>query len=945
MNQPHGTRRAAIRLTGSPYPGAALAGVLLLSSAAAGAATKYFEISGNTAPSENGCPIWVPEDNRDDCSWHAADPFELGTDQWIGPVFTSGYYAPGLAPAIFSVPAPPAPVVTPAPVLPLGGKTGIPITRGFISVDDRGTLSASDDLVAGTIEFGAFERNLATGPLTRVVESFDRIIQRVSPVTVTRAQPNAGGGFDYVVANFGIADAYPTPLAGPDDDFPSEIASQSSPNANDQPYWSAAGDHGIARTDGTDIVVGTRSSATVWGYSCDDGGGPGSCRTTDLNFDGDQRAGYDNVLLRFSTDSVGNLTAAEAFLVTEADLVDDVLGNDSWSATTLSFSGTGRTAPLAFDDRAILISGRRTNITSNVLANDLPGTAPVTVEITGQPASGTATVLTTAPNVNAIQYTPATPEPPDSVQQIVYQVRDADDATATGTLQVLVTDAVACEDDTASGPQNAPVTIDVLDNDSGYDIPPVMMTFIFLPESGEAVINPDRSITFTPPENEGGRFEFTYRLLDGANQPVGCTVTVDIEAHPQAVDDELGAVLDTPATLDVLANDTGLGDTPLTLAITSGPAHGTATVDTSGTLPKIRYTPATGYLGADSLTYIVTDNDGEASTATASITVFGTPETDLPACTDDSATSDVNVSKVIDVLANDTGLNASPVTVTVDEVQPGGTAVVNPDNTITFTPPDDTGGQFGIAYTAREAVNQPVSCIVLITVDDLPFADDDQFQVNFGQQVYLQWATNDAGFTDVPIAFEITQQPTHGTVVVEEGDLQPVRYTYTDASGFPTGDIIRYRLRDADGDVSAEVEIRLTPVNILRANNDPDGFVTRSEDFRTATGYPVRLDVMPNDGGLLNGPVTLEVLSATHGTAVVNADNTVTFTPASGYAGAADFSYQLTDANGVTDIAAVQVLVYAAPETDVGGSSGSWTLIALLTAGIPLRRRLRRSHA
>lgn len=96
---------------------------------------------------------------------------------------------------------------------------------------------------------------------------------------------------------------------------------------------------------------------------------------------------------------------------------------------------------------------------------------------------------------------------------------------------------------------------------------------------------------------------------DGVNQP------------PVAVDDAATTSAGTPIAIAVLANDRDPDGTlaAASVAIVSGPAHGSASVNSSG---AITYTPAEGFSGADTLTYTVEDNEGARSnTATVSIAV------------------------------------------------------------------------------------------------------------------------------------------------------------------------------------------------------------------------------------------------------------------------------------------------------------------------------------
>ena len=84
-----------------------------------------------------------------------------------------------------------------------------------------------------------------------------------------------------------------------------------------------------------------------------------------------------------------------------------------------------------------------------------------------------------------------------------------------------------------------------------------------------------------------------------------------------ATDDNLSVEMNTPASVGVLDNDTGVDD-GADLLITTAPANGTATLAYDGTL---LYTPAMGYLGADGVDYSVTNPDGKVATAHVDITV------------------------------------------------------------------------------------------------------------------------------------------------------------------------------------------------------------------------------------------------------------------------------------------------------------------------------------
>ncbi|MFO1080298.1 MAG: cadherin-like domain-containing protein [Reyranellaceae bacterium] len=89
---------------------------------------------------------------------------------------------------------------------------------------------------------------------------------------------------------------------------------------------------------------------------------------------------------------------------------------------------------------------------------------------------------------------------------------------------------------------------------------------------------------------------------------------------PVAGNDSLSTTQDTALTISkaaLLANDSDANGDPLNLASFGQPTYGTVTDNGDGTL---RYTPASGYSGADSFTYVVSDGSLTA-TATVALTV------------------------------------------------------------------------------------------------------------------------------------------------------------------------------------------------------------------------------------------------------------------------------------------------------------------------------------
>ncbi|MES2465059.1 MAG: Ig-like domain-containing protein, partial [Armatimonadota bacterium] len=87
---------------------------------------------------------------------------------------------------------------------------------------------------------------------------------------------------------------------------------------------------------------------------------------------------------------------------------------------------------------------------------------------------------------------------------------------------------------------------------------------------------------------------------------------------PDAVDDSATTLRDTPVTVGVLANDTDPDNNVLSTTSATQGGNGSVVISGSGSLV---YTPDSGFVGADSFTYNVSDGHGNSDTATVRVQV------------------------------------------------------------------------------------------------------------------------------------------------------------------------------------------------------------------------------------------------------------------------------------------------------------------------------------
>jgi ELWxxDGT repeat protein len=185
--------------------------------------------------------------------------------------------------------------------------------------------------------------------------------------------------------------------------------------------------------------------------------------------------------------------------------------------------------------------------------------------------------------------------------------------------------------DSASSKNDAPVTIDVLANDSesGGRIDTTSVEIVSMPSHGSAMTAASGSIVYIPVGGFAGSDSLTYQVKDlqGALSNVA-TVTIAVTAlAPTAGNVSASSKNDAAITINVLADDSEVGGAldAGSVKVVAKPSHGSVSVTASGAAV---YTPNAGFAGSDSFTYTVKDTHGVPSNvATVAITVTAPPPT------------------------------------------------------------------------------------------------------------------------------------------------------------------------------------------------------------------------------------------------------------------------------------------------------------------------------
>ena len=159
---------------------------------------------------------------------------------------------------------------------------------------------------------------------------------------------------------------------------------------------------------------------------------------------------------------------------------------------------------------------------------------------------------------------------------------------------------------------------------SDVESEPLTFTVLTLPTHG-TLAGTAPNLTYSPAPNYNGGDSFTFKVSDSVDSlPATVSITViAVNDAPVANPDTVSTPVIAGGTVNiaVLANDTDVDNAPSTLtvgAITTAPAHGTATISADG--KSINYTADNTFAGSDSFQYTAKDPGG-AQSAPATVTL------------------------------------------------------------------------------------------------------------------------------------------------------------------------------------------------------------------------------------------------------------------------------------------------------------------------------------
>ncbi|WP_281859828.1 cadherin-like domain-containing protein, partial [Litoreibacter halocynthiae] len=545
-------------------------------------------------------------------------------------------------------------------------------------------------------------------------------------------------------------------------------------------------------------------------------------------------------------------------------------------------------APVAVDDIAETFEDE--SVVIDLIGND--------TDVDGDPLNiGTVSVPPEQGTVvdngdGTVTFTPA----PDYTgpAQITYTVQDGqggeDSGEAVVNVEVIgVNDGPQAVDDTATTDEDTPVTIDVLDNDFDTEGDALSITTASVPADQGTVEVVDGQLVFTPAENFNGEATITYGITDGnGGADIGeVIVTVTpVNDDPIAVDDIETTDEDEAITIDLIANDTDVDGDPLSVGSVSVPAdQGTVVDNGDGT---VTFTPAPNFNGPATITYTVVDGQGGEDEGQAVVSVGAI--NDGPVAEDDSDVTDEDTPVTVDLLANDSDADGDDLTV-INATVPAnqGTLVDNGDGTVTFTPAPNFNGTATITYEISDGnggTDIAVHTIEVAPVNDDPVANDDVASTDEDTPVDINVLGNDTDVDGDDLTVTEATSPDGDVVINADGTL-----TFTPENNFNGETTITYTVSDGNGGTDTAT----VTVTVGSVNDGPDAV---DDVASTDEDTPVDIAVLGNDTDPENDDLTVIEATSPDGDVVINADGTLTFTPAENFNGDTTITYTITDGNG-----------------------------------------------
>ncbi|RLJ37410.1 Ig-like domain-containing protein [Acidovorax sp. 106] len=285
-----------------------------------------------------------------------------------------------------------------------------------------------------------------------------------------------------------------------------------------------------------------------------------------------------------------------------------------------------------------------------------------------------------------------------------------------------------------------------------------------------------------------------------------------VNRAPTAADDAYQVTQSSSTTFPILANDTDpdQGDT-LTLVSVGQPAQGRVRMEGS----QVVYIAPANYVGKDSFTYSIRDQQGLTSTGQVAVTVAGTttPTNRAPVAADDSYQVASGASAAMPVLSNDTDPDEGDTLTLASVTQPTKGSVRLEGQQLMYTAPSNYAGTEQFTYTVKDRQGLSTTARVVVTVTAItnnnhpPVAVADTYWVSGLSPSILTVLGNDSDPDGDALSIVSVTQPAGQTGSVQ---IIGTQILFTPKAPFPS-DTFTYTISDGKGGQSTAMVKLIDP--------------------------------------------------------------------------------------------------------------------------------------
>jgi len=575
----------------------------------------------------------------------------------------------------------------------------------------------------------------------------------------------------------------------------------------------------------------------------------------------------------------------------------------------------------------------------------------------------------TAEQAAALVFVPA----PDfnGTVNVGFNVADSQGATsAPATAAIVVTpvnDAPVAIVVPANGAEDTPIPLRLGGSDPDGSVVGVTITSIpagagvFLADGTTAVavgqtLTPAQaaSLVFVPPANFNGTTAVGFTVTDNQGA-VSSPASTPIDVRPlndppvarpdaQAISEDVAARGNVIGGIGGVGIDTDADGDPLVVsavASLSTPAtpggvgvpvagvYGSLVLDADGSYvytpgPAAQALPA-GASATDAFSYTVSDGRGGSSTTTLTISLAGV--NDAPNARDDLASTPINVAITVPVLANDSDPDSSPLVVTAaalaDPAQ--GTVAINPDGSLAFVPALNVTGPVVLTYSISDGAGGTDTASVTVFIGpntppdsaDRTLAGTEDTPLVLGPANFA-FIDADAGQSFAGLRIDtlpaagrllLDGQPIVAGTVINVADLTAGRLAFVPAPNASGTGYASFGFSVQDSFGAFDTTPNRITIDIGAVNDPP---VALADAATTLEDTPISFTpatLLANDSDADGNPLVISsVQAAVNGTVAIVAGNVV-FTPAPDYTGPASFTYTVSDGQGGTSTATVNLSV------------------------------------